>query len=70
MIDSRVRISREASTEELQQIRECARLGGMVMRPERLELAIEPDAVEVFEAALEMWITFDVVEQVARLRLG
>ncbi len=42
----------------------------MVMRPERLELAIEPDAVEVFEAALEMWITFDVVEQVARLRLG
>ena len=50
--------------------RQRLRLGGMVMRPERAELAVEPDAVQVFEAALEMRIALDVVEDVARLRLG
>ena len=37
------------------------------MGPERLELPVKPDAVQIFEAALVVWITFDVIEQVARL---
>ena len=42
----------------------------MVMAPERAKLTVEPDAVQVFKAALEMRIAFDVIEDVPGLRFG
>jgi hypothetical protein len=59
----------DAVTEEREQFGKCLCLGGMVMAPERAKLTVEPDAMQVFEAALEMRVTFDVIEDVARLRL-
>ena len=42
----------------------------MIMAPEGPKLAIEPDAMQVFQTAFVMRIALDVVEDVARLRRG
>ena len=65
----RCRVCSETCPEKLEQISECTRLGRMVVRPESAELAVEPDAVQILQAALEMRIAFNVIEQIASLRL-
>ncbi len=68
VIDARSGVLRNPRAKKRQQVGQCPRFCVVVMGPERLELPVEPDAVQVFEAALVVWIAFDVVEQVARLR--
>src|SRR5690606_38907966 len=61
---------REPLPEKLQKVRQSPRFGAVIMRPESLGLAVEPDAVEIFEAAFVMRIALDIVEKIARLRRG
>ena len=69
MVDVGLRMAFKAAAQELHQFRKRLGLGLAVMGPERLELPVEPEAVEVFEAAVEMRIALYVVEQIAPVRL-
>ena len=40
------------------------------MRPERAKLTVEPDTVQILEAAFKVRITLDVIEDIACLWLG
>ena len=74
MIDVRLRVALQMRREELKQRGHRFALGGTVMRPEGTEAPFariaQPDAVQIFEAALIKGITLDVVEEVAVVGFG
>ena len=69
MVDARLRIYLEPGTQPVEQPRQSGFFLGMIMRPDCKEFTVEPESVQVFEAAFEMRISLDVVEHVARLWL-
>ena len=68
VVDVRLWMALEAEAQKLHQLGKRLGLGLAVMGPERLELSVEPEAVEVFETAVDMRIALHVVEQIAAVR--